>query len=401
MASVKIIGREDKTNQAELMPLYMRITNKRRKAYLSLDVKLKPKQWNEAKQKVRKNHPNSMRINSLLATKKAKVQKEILKLSEENPDFHPRTVKKRLLNKNNSNSFFDFAETLLNRVYERNSYGYYKKVKGVISKFSRYFDTGQNFKDITIKTIKNYEQYLRVELENSDQTIRTNMKVLRKICNEAEKEGLLSAQDNSFRKYTLPSANSDRTYLDDEELGRLEELELHEYSLLNHVRNAYVFACYAGGIRVSDLLQLKWDNFDGSHLHLQMQKTNDTISIKVPDKALEILEFYKPSEEKNGQPIFPFLQQKDFSDRIKLYNAISNNTALINKYLKKLAKKADIDKNITFHTSRHTFATRALRKGMRIEYVSKILGHHDITVTQQYTKIVNRDLDEAMEILNE
>ena len=68
--------------------------------------------------------------------------------------------------------------------------------------------------------------------------------------------------------------------------------------------------------------------------------------------------------------------------------------------LKRIAKKAGIKKNLSFHTSRHTFATWALRKGIRIEYVSKLLGHASIKETQIYAKIVNEELDKAMEVFN-
>jgi len=56
---------------------------------------------------------------------------------------------------------------------------------------------------------------------------------------------------------------------------------------------------------------------------------------------------------------------------------------------------------LTFHSSRHTFATIALKKGMRIEYVSKILDHTNISTTQIYAKIINKELDKAMEIMND
>ena len=57
-----------------------------------------------------------------------------------------------------------------------------------------------------------------------------------------------------------------------------------------------------------------------------------------------------------------------------------------------------INKHIHFHASRHTFATRALKNGMRIEYVSRLLGHESIKTTQIYAKIVNHDLDDAMDM---
>ncbi len=91
----------------------------------------------------------------------------------------------------------------------------------------------------------------------------------------------------------------------------------------------------------------------------------------------------------------------DYSDPVLLFKAISSNTAYTNKNLKMIADKAEINKNISFHSSRHTWATRALRKGMRIEYVSKLMGHSTIKTTQVYTKIVNSELDNAMNVFDE
>jgi integrase/recombinase XerD len=90
-----------------------------------------------------------------------------------------------------------------------------------------------------------------------------------------------------------------------------------------------------------------------------------------------------------------------FSNPRELLNAISSATTYTNKDLKKIVKLAGIHKHISFHTSRHTFATRALRKGIGIEYVSKLLGHAAIRETQAYAKIVNEELDKAMEKFNE
>ena len=78
-------------------------------------------------------------------------------------------------------------------------------------------------------------------------------------------------------------------------------------------------------------------------------------------------------------------------------NDIRYANVAINKSLKTLGKRCDIEKNISCHTARHSFATRALRRGMRIEYVSKLMAHSDIKVTQIYAKIVNEELDKAMD----
>ena len=85
----------------------------------------------------------------------------------------------------------------------------------------------------------------------------------------------------------------------------------------------------------------------------------------------------------------------------ELDNAISSASAYINKNLKIIAKKAGIEKPLSFHISRHTWATRALRKGISIDKVSKIMGHAQIRETKIYAKIVSEELDKAMDVFND
>jgi integrase len=166
----------------------------------------------------------------------------------------------------------------------------------------------------------------------------------------------------------------------------------------------YVFAAYTGGIRISDCLQIRWKNYDGERLIIRTQKTDDTLSIKVPSRAKQILDSYLKPETKPNDYIFPFLKSDvDYTklDPKVIFKAISSATAYANKDLKTLATACKINKKLHFHTSRHTFATLALKKGMRIEYLSKLLTHHDIKTTQVYAKIVSADLDKAMDIFED
>lgn len=168
-----------------------------------------------------------------------------------------------------------------------------------------------------------------------------------------------------------------------------------------HHRNIYVFAAYAGGMRISDIFKLKWENFNGTHILLKTQKTGSVISIQLPTKSLVILNKYKREDSKETDYIFPFLKNDvDYSKSKDLIRKINSLTSYTNTDLKDLAKGLELNKNMNFHTSRHTWATRALRKGMRIEYVSKLMGHSSIRTTQVYAKIVNEELDKAMDIFN-
>jgi len=149
------------------------------------------------------------------------------------------------------------------------------------------------------------------------------------------------------------------------------------------------------------MLQLKWENYDGKHVLLNTQKTGSVVSVMLPEKAKKIIEVYKATDSKKDDFIFPFLDKTDnIKDPKILHARVSSITSYTNSDLKDIAFLAGIKKHLHFHTSRHTWATRALRKGMRIEYVSKLMGHNSIRTTQVYAKIVNADLDKAMEVFD-
>jgi integrase len=210
----------------------------------------------------------------------------------------------------------------------------------------------------------------------------------------------MSYDKNPFINFKIKPNTPERDFLIESELVKIENLKLNPDSNMHHHRNIYVFSAYAGGLRISDILQLRWENFDGEKLSLRIQKTSQPLSIKIPDKAIQIINLYKKNDSNQKDLIFPLLNCSNTNNQLELFKAISSATAYTNGDLKDIAKLAKINKNISFHTARHTFATRALQKGMRIEYVSKFLGHKDIRETQIYAKIINKELDKAIEIFN-
>src|SRR4030095_6949765 len=106
-----------------------------------------------------------------------------------------------------------------------------------------------------------------------------------------------------------------RDYLTEEELRLLEDAQLKNNSMKDHHRNMYVFSAYAGGLRISDILLLKWQNFNGSKIVVHTAKTSSVVSIKLPPKALEILKKYGSHNSKQTDFIFPVLKNgEDYSD---------------------------------------------------------------------------------------
>jgi integrase len=260
-----------------------------------------------------------------------------------------------------------------------------------------------------VTLIKDFQQHLLSNCKNHVNTVNANLKVIRRLLIEAVAEGLIPFEKNPFNKIKLKEQATKQTFLLDDELEKLERFELPKNSQLNHHRNLYIFNAYACGIRISDLLTMRWRNVSGDRLYFQIRKNGECLGIRMPPKTLEILGFYRNLvQKKNCQTelnpdafIFPLLRiEPAETDRKKIHNAISSATAYTNKDLKKLQIRVGLNKHISFHTARHSWAVRALQKGMRIEYVSRLMGHASVKNTEMYAKILDTELDKAMEIFN-
>ncbi|MCM1078536.1 MAG: site-specific integrase [Bacteroidales bacterium] len=206
------------------------------------------------------------------------------------------------------------------------------------------------------------------------------------ILNQAVRDGLLSSNPahrlSVDEKKGISYKGAHREYLTAGELALLIQTECKNAI----VRNAFLFACFTG-LRVSDIAAIQWKNImtDGSgrmSVNIIMKKTGEEIYIPLSNNALRWL-----PDTGSRQPhtnIFPMPSASSISFHIKNW-----------------AKAAGISKNISFHTSRHTFATLLLTQGADLYTTSKLLGHQDIKVTQVYADIVSKKRQQAVSLLDD
>jgi len=179
----------------------------------------------------------------------------------------------------------------------------------------------------------------------------------------------MEASKDPFLVFKYKGVKTIKEKLSEEEMSRIIALELEEGSLIWHCKNYFLFSYYCAGIRAADLIQLRWRNItESGRLHYQMGKNHKDRDLVLVEQALEILRYYHTDEVKPDDYIFPLLDnnteyakyitQAD-KDRMKpdlrhlLYQQVSAKNALINKYLKKIAEKAEVTTNLTMHQRRH------------------------------------------------
>lgn len=187
-----------------------------------------------------------------------------------------------------------------------------------------------------------------------------------------------------FMKFEARYEKKERTFLTAKELQSIEEKQF-TIPRLQLIKDLFVFSCYTG-LSYGDVMQLTANNIrlgidNKPWLYAQREKTNNPIKLPLLLKAKQIIEKYESHPKRiNKQTLFP---------------NISNQK--LNAYLKEIADVCGIQKHLTFHIARHTFATTVtLSNGVPIETVSKLLGHSKITTTQIYARVLEKKISDDM-----
>jgi integrase/recombinase XerD len=401
MTSVSIVLRKEKANKAGKAPIHFRIIKNRRVSYISSSIMIEVDHWDEKNKKVKGKCPHSGRLNSLLYNRFNEIQDSILEMETHSKFQTSRQIKDKVFG-NKPVDFFVFSYNALEKYKSEGRIGTYQNLKASIDKLKEFMGKWSlTFNDLDPKFLSDYEAYLRATKKNATNTIHGDLKAIRIMFNKAISADLVEASLSPFRKYKLKTAKTTRTFLTESELKLIEDFKCASGTKLEVHRDMFIFGCYAGGIRISDILKLRWSNFDGTHVNFTIQKTGQQLSIKLPNKALAIILKYKPANSAANQFIFPLLPiNTDLNNPVQLDKAISSQTAYTNKNLKIIAKRVGLEKHISFHVSRHQFACMALKKGISLDKVSKILAHQNIRETQIYAKVMNQEIDRAMDSFN-
>ena len=207
--------------------------------------------------------------------------------------------------------------------------------------------------------------------------------VLNGALNKAVREGVLQQNPMKMldKREKFQPSPEEREFLTIEELRNLMDVPCSN----EQVKKAFVFSCFTG-LRLSDVRTLTWNKIhkmpDGKtlYVHVFMQKTQKPLNVPLSGEALKVL----AEKENPDEPIF----------------TLPTSDATINYHIKKWVKNGHIDKEISFHCSRHTFATMMLTLGADLYTTSKLLGHANVTTTQIYSKIIDKKKVETVNLVD-
>ncbi|MDV3557843.1 MULTISPECIES: site-specific integrase [Bacteroidota] len=284
---------------------------------------------------------------------------------------------------NNQNE--DFKKLVEKEERSQSTYNKYITVYNHLTTFikERYHRDDMAFRELTSDFIREFDFYLRYDLQSSHNTVWVYTMPVLALVELAIKKGLI--RDNPFQDYEINMEETDRGYILKEDVEKLM-MCVPPHPRYKLVKDLFIFSCFTG-LAYADIKKLTRNNiqsfFDGHQWIISRRKKSDIASnVRLMEIPKRIIEKYQGTTR--NEFIFP----------------VPTN-ATCNTHIGKLVEKAEIitEQKVTFHTARHTFGTMFLTEGVPLESLSKMMGHKNISTTQIYAKITSQKISKDMDLV--
>ncbi|RMB64143.1 recombinase [Dokdonia sinensis] len=395
MATIQAVLR-NKPNSRLLYPIAVRMTKDRKTSYIYIGQYIEKRQWDERNGLVRKSHPDAIFINQLILSKLTEANKRLLTAESESKYQSVKSIKTSII-RNERFDFFSAVEIQIERIKERGQFHQADVVKQRMNRFKAFAKADKlHFNEITVDLLKRFEAYLKNDIKLAHRTVVNYMISIRTIYNIAIGEKWAEHNFYPFGRggYTIKILESQKIGLSIDEVQLLESVE-DISPAQRHALNVWLVSFYFAGIRVGDLLKLKWSDFIDNRLRYRMGKNQKLVSLKIPQKVKPILNSYKRKSQSNF--VFQELSMVNPDDPKQLRTRIKTVTRNFNRRLSLIADKVGIEKKLSMHIARHTFGNISGNK-IPIQMLQKLYRHSSVTTTIMYqSNFMQDDVDDALD----
>ncbi|MBA9073513.1 site-specific recombinase XerD [Flavobacterium gossypii] len=384
--SILFLLQKARINKQGKCPIRCRISFLSNRYEFSIGLFINPKHWHSKLQIAKPPNDENTFINTELSLIKNKINQAFLLLQvQENTftaddifnQYKGKPAKKNIGIVSYYNDYLNKYRKLIGIEIRQSTWNKFSYILNDLKDFIRakYQKNEMLLKDLDYHFIVEFEYYLKTVKIQKQVTINKALQRFKKVVKIALIEKLIDS--NPFVEHKPKRVITNVVYLSTEELDKLEK---HTFSQirLEQVRDMFIFCCYTG-LAYNEMAKLESKHIeigfdDMKWIKMIRDKTNKTISIPMLPKALSILEKYQ-----DYQNLLPVISNQKF-----------------NSYIKEIAEIIGIEKNLSHHTARKTFATTVLLyNDVPMEIVSELLGHSKISTTQEhYAKVVQKKVSE-------
>lgn len=372
--TIRFVIAKNRTRNDGSAPLLCRLTYIEMRKQFATGIFINPKNWDSKRQLTKPPNDENTYINNQLSLIKNKINQAFLLLQVKEEPFDVNDIYNQYAGKTLAKEYgvIEYYQIYLERLkklvgieIKQQTWDKFSYIKEDVSEFIKdyYKKSDMKLRDLDFNFISEFEYYSKTKLEHKQVTINKALQRLKKVVKQSVINGYLAK--NPFEEHKPKKVYPKIIFLTQTELDKLENYNFQSEAF-NKVKDSYLFCCYTG-LAYREMFELKKDDLitkpDGTiWIFKKREKTERNFSVPlVLPKALEIIEKYSSESE--------FLLPR-----------ITNQ--FFNRILKEIAGVVEINKNLTHHTARKTFAsTVLLNNNVPMEVVSKLLGHTKITTT--------------------
>ena len=395
--SILFYAKKAKAAANGLVPIYTRITINGKRIELSTNRFVEISKWSTEAGKMKGTSEEARSINNHLDLLKSQIRDAEMELIHKKTVITTETIKSKLLGIDERARmlipiFQDHNNKIKELVGKEYAPGTLERYTTSLKHTIEFMQWKYNISDIDITKIDHafitdYEFWLRSVRNCANNTAVKYLKNFNKIIKLCLANDWLDK--NPFANYKSKVKEVERVYLTEDEIQSIINKDFNT-ERLSLVRDIFLFSCFTG------LAYIDVKNLTKSHISYGI------------DGEKWIFTHRQKTESASKIPILPVTQMiidkyenhPQCLNEDKLLPILSNQK--MNAYLKEIAGVCEIEKELTFHIARHTFATTVtLTNGVPIESVSKMLGHKNLRTTQHYAKVLDRKVSEDMKLLKD
>ncbi|PKB18396.1 site-specific integrase [Flavobacterium sp. 5] len=343
--------------------IYLQIFINKERIKLPMGINVPAKDFDKIKQRVRQSFKFSKDYNLIIEQKMADINQIQIKYRLQHQILTMEALIMELQSPTAVIDFIAFWKEEMIRQKEILKKGTYRQQMTMLNKVTD-FKNPLYFHDINEDLIQDLKTHCKNKLKNTPATIATLIKSFKKYLHIANKKGIVSPLE--FNEIKNKSFAGNRTFLMPEEIKKLDEYYNSSFIKEAHknILSRFLFSCFTG-MRFSDIMNLSTENIMNDVVFFTAEKTAKIQRIPLSVSALKYI---------NNTTLFDGNYTNEY----------------VNRELKEIAKVLGIRKKVTYHVSRHSFATNFLICGGNIIHLQKILGHSKIEMTMIYVHIVDQ-----------
>lgn len=382
-------------------PLVIRVCKDGKKKYVSLGVSVLPQFWDFEKSKPKRNCPNKIMIDKLIASKMAEYNALVVDMIAERKEYTPQLLAHAIEQKNQGRTVAEMYDRLFAEMRKSERLGNLAVYKYSFNSLMSYTRNKLDipFRDIDCLWLKRYEEWLHAR-GCRDTTISQLFRTLRSVFNKAIEQEIIKQDAYPFNKFKINKfdIHTEKRAISKEEVQRILAFEVSDSCFyFGLAKDLFLFSYFGARINFSDIALLRFCDLRDGRVCYVRKKTGKPINFPLNDISTKIAKKYARPSMSDGDYIFPILDSGLLKTEQQKRDRIRKSLKKINWELKTLGELIGLETPLTTYVARHTFATVLKRSGVSVALISESLGHSDLSTTQIYLdSFENSQIDAAM-----